>query len=132
MPNKMEMLEKSMMKTASIGEFEPGDTVEVHHKTDIADKEKTKIQKFIGVCIARQRGGLRETFTVRRIVMGEGVERTFPVHSPVVDKVVVQRHGKVRRAKLFYLRELFGKKARLKNKLEEREVAEAPAEKKEN
>lgn len=92
-------------------EFEIGDTVDVH--TRILEGNKERIQVFTGVVIARRGSGTRETFTVRRIVAGEGVERTFPVHSPKVAKLKVKRHGRVRRAKLFYLRERVGKATRL-------------------
>ncbi|HID22697.1 MAG TPA: 50S ribosomal protein L19 [Planctomycetaceae bacterium] len=102
-------------------QFEIGDTVDVH--TRILEGNKERIQIFSGTVIARRGSGTRETFTVRRIVAGEGVERTFPVHSPKVAKVVVRRHGRVRRAKLYYLRERVGKATRLA----ERRV-KAPAE----
>ena len=92
-------------------EFEIGDTVDVH--TRILEGDKERVQVFTGVVIARRGGGTRETFTVRRIVAGEGVERIFPVHSPKIAKLEVKRHGKVRRSKLFYLRERVGKKTRL-------------------
>lgn len=91
--------------------FEIGDTVDVH--TRILEGDKERIQIFSGVVIARRGDGTRETFTVRRIVAGEGVERTFPVHSPKIAKLVVKRHGRVRRAKLYYLRERTGKATRL-------------------
>lgn len=92
-------------------EFDIGDTVEVH--TRILEGDKERIQVFSGTLIARRGSGTRETFTVRRIVAGEGVERTFPVHSPKIAGLVVKRHGVVRRAKLYYLRERTGKKTRL-------------------
>lgn len=92
-------------------EFEIGDTVDVH--TRILEGNKERIQVFSGVVIARSGGGVRETFTVRRIVAGEGVERKFPVHSPKIAKLEVKRHGRVRRAKLFYLRDRVGKATRL-------------------
>lgn len=91
--------------------FEVGDTVDVH--TRILEGDKERVQVFTGVVIARRGGGTRETFTVRRIVSGEGVERTFPVHSPKIAKLEIRRHGKTRRAKLFYLRDRVGKKTRL-------------------
>ena len=90
-------------------EFNVGDTVKVHTKVVEGDKER--IQVFAGLVIGRRGHGMNETFTVRRISYGEGVERVFPVHSPRIDKVVVDRQGKVRRAKLTYLRERIGKKA---------------------
>jgi len=91
--------------------FDVGDTVDVH--TRILEGDKERVQVFTGVVIARRGGGTRETFTVRRIVAGEGVERTFPVHSPKIAKLEIKRHGKTRRAKLFYLRDRVGKKTRL-------------------
>jgi large subunit ribosomal protein L19 len=92
-------------------QFAIGDTVDVH--TRILEGNKERIQIFSGVVIARRGSGTREMFTVRRIVAGEGVERTFPVHSPKIAKLVVKRHGRVRRAKLFYLRDRVGKATRL-------------------
>jgi large subunit ribosomal protein L19 len=91
--------------------FEIGDTVDVHVR--ILEGQKERVQIFNGTVIARKGAGTRETFTVRRIVQGEGVERIFPVHSPKIAKVEVKRHGKVRRAKLYYLRERVGKATRL-------------------
>jgi large subunit ribosomal protein L19 len=90
-------------------EFNVGDSVKVHVK--VVEGEKERIQVFTGLVIARRGHGMNETFTVRRISYGEGVERVFPVHSPRIDKVIVERQGKVRRAKLTYLRERIGKKA---------------------
>ena len=91
--------------------FEIGDTVDVHQR--ILEGDKERIQIFNGVVIACRGGGTRENFTVRRIVAGEGVERTYPVNSPKVAKIVVKRHGKVRRAKLFFLRDRVGKATKL-------------------
>jgi large subunit ribosomal protein L19 len=96
--------------------FAPGDTVKVHVK--VREGEKERIQVFQGLVIARKGGGVRETFTVRKISQGIGVERTFPVHSPVLEKIEVERHGLVRRAKLYYLRERKGKAARIAEKRE--------------
>jgi large subunit ribosomal protein L19 len=90
-------------------EFNVGDSVKVH--TKVVEGEKERIQVFAGLVIGRRGHGMNETFTVRRISYGEGVERVFPVHSPRIDKVIVERQGKVRRAKLTYLRERIGKKA---------------------
>ena len=90
-------------------EFNVGDSVKVH--TRVVEGDKERIQVFAGLVIGRRGHGINETFTVRRISYGEGVERVFPVHSPRIDKVVVERQGKVRRAKLTYLRERIGKKA---------------------
>ncbi len=93
-------------------EFKPGDTLKVHVR--IREGEKERIQIFEGVCIARKHGGIRETFTVRKISFGQGVERVFPIHSKTIDKIEVLRYGRVRRAKLYYIRELRGKAARIK------------------
>lgn len=98
-----------------ITEFTIGDTVRVHVK--IKEGEKERIQLFAGIVIARDGGGGTETFTVRRISHGVGVERVFPVHSPYLDKIEVERSAHVRRAKLYYQRERTGKKARLKEKI---------------
>jgi len=95
-------------------DFGPGDTVKVH--VNIKEGDKHRIQMFSGTVIARKGGGATETFTVRRVSHGEGVERVFPVHSPNVREVEVTRRGRVRRAKLYYLRGLSGKRARLKEK----------------
>ena len=111
MRNKLlEQVEQSSLREEQLA-FEIGDTVDVHCR--ILEGSKERIQVFSGVVIARKGGGVSETFTVRRIVAGEGVERIFPVHSPKIAKLVVKRHGKVRRAKLYYLRERVGKATRL-------------------
>jgi large subunit ribosomal protein L19 len=94
--------------------FRPGDTVKVHVK--VVEGTRSRIQVFQGVVIRRSGGGVRETFTVRKISFGVGVERTFPVHSPVIDRVEVVTRGDVRRAKLYYLRGLRGKAAKIKEK----------------
>jgi len=94
--------------------FRPGDTVKVHVR--VVEGNRERIQVFQGVVIRRQGGGVRETFTVRKVSFGVGVERTFPVHSPIVDHVEIVTRGDVRRAKLYYLRELRGKKAKIKEK----------------
>ena len=113
MTSKQELLKQ--VEESSLREdplhFEVGDTVDVH--TRILEGDKERVQVFSGIVIARRGGGTRETFTVRRIVAGEGVERTFPVHSPKIAKLEIKRHGKTRRSKLFYLRERVGKKTRL-------------------
>ena len=106
----MDKVEAANMK-AEPPEFEIGDTVDVH--TKILEGDKERIQVFSGTVIARSGSGAKEMFTVRRIVAGEGVERKFPIHSPRIDKIQVVSSGKVRRAKLYYLRELSGKRARL-------------------
>ena len=95
-----------------IPEFKSGDTVKVHVR--IKEGNKTRIQIFEGVVIAKRHGGISETFTVRRMSFGIGVERTFPIHSPKIDSIQVVRHGKVRRAKLYYLKNRTGKAAKLK------------------
>jgi len=99
-------------------EFNPGDTVRVHVR--VVEGDKHRIQIFQGVIIARRGGGTRETFTVRKISGGIGVERIFPLHSPNVDKIEVMRRGKVRRAKLYYLRDLRGKAARIEERRDDR------------
>jgi len=114
MQNKfMELVEQSSMK-ATVPKFEIGDTVDVHVR--ILEGEKERIQIFNGVVIARSGTKTREMFVVRRIVQGEGVERKFPVHSPRIADIVVKRSGKVRRAKLYYLRDRSGKAVRLKER----------------
>ena len=106
-------------------DFAPGDTVKVNVK--VTEGTRTRIQAYEGVCIARTGGGFNESFTVRKISYGEGVERVFPVYSPSVDSVEVVRRGKVRRAKLYYLRGLRGKSARISEKQDHQAVeAEAP------
>lgn len=94
--------------------FRPGDTLDVYVK--VIEGANTRTQLFKGVCIRRQGGGIRETFTVRKVSFGIGVERTFPVHSPNLDRIEIIRRGDVRRAKLYYLRELRGKAAKIKEK----------------
>jgi large subunit ribosomal protein L19 len=103
-------LEKEQLR-ADVPAFTPGDTVRVHVK--VREGEKERIQVFEGVVIGRRGGGVRESFTVRKMSYGVGVERVFPLHSPNIDRVDVVRHGKVRRAKLYYLRGLRGKAARI-------------------
>jgi len=109
-PDPLKLVEKSSLKD-SVPIFQIGDTVDVHCR--ILEGEKERIQLFTGVVIARSGSGTREMFVVRRIVQGEGVERKFPLHSPRIAKIVVKRHGVVRRAKLYYLRERTGKATRL-------------------
>ncbi len=99
---------------ADVPDFRPGDTVKVHVR--VVEGNRERIQVFQGVVIRRQGGGVRETFTVRKVSFGVGVERTFPVHSPIIDRIEVTTRGDVRRAKLYYLRELRGKKAKIKEK----------------
>jgi large subunit ribosomal protein L19 len=109
--NIIEAIEKDYMK-AEVPAFAVGDTVKVMVK--VVEGKNERIQAFEGVVIAKKNGGVRETFTVRRVSFGIGIERTFQVHSPRIDKITVIRHGKVRRAKLYYLRERSGKAAKLK------------------
>jgi len=111
-------IEQAQMKT-ELPQFKVGDTVRVHGK--IVEGAKERIQVFEGVVIKRQNGGVRETFTVRRLSYGVGVEKTWPIHSPRVDKVEVVRRGIVRRAKLFYLRDRIGKAAKVKEEIFRRE-----------
>ena len=113
MDNIIDMLEKEQMRT-DIPEFRPGDTVRVHVKIKEGDKER--IQVFEGIVIRKRKGNLGATFTVRKISYGIGVERIFPLHSPTIEKIEVVKRGKVRRSRLYYLRELRGKAARIKEK----------------
>lgn len=109
--NALDMIEKQQLRT-DLPNFKPGDTIKVHVKIREGDKER--IQVFEGVCIAQKHGSVRATFTVRKISFGHGVERIFPLHSKVIDKVEIVRSGRVRRAKLYYIRQLRGKAARIK------------------
>ena len=111
--NKVDVVEKSRLRD-DIPDFRPGDTVKVN--VNVVEGTRSRIQVFEGVVIRRRGGGLRETFTVRKVSFGVGVERTFPVHSPVIESIELARRGKVRRSKLYYLRERTGKKARIKEK----------------
>ena len=111
--NTLDALDADSLRD-DIPEFRPGDTVKVHVR--VVEGNRSRIQVFQGVVIRRQGGGIRETFTVRKVSFGVGVERTFPVHTPVVEKIEVVTRGDVRRAKLYYLRELRGKKAKIKEK----------------
>jgi large subunit ribosomal protein L19 len=116
--NLIKQLEQVQMAKLSASkampDFEPGDTVSVNVK--VIEGERTRIQAYEGVCIARSGAGLNENFTVRKISYGEGVERVFPLYSPMIDSLKVVRRGKVRRAKLYYLRGLRGKSARITEK----------------
>ncbi|SEO55851.1 MULTISPECIES: 50S ribosomal protein L19 [Propionispora] len=111
--NIIQALEQEQLRK-DIPTFRPGDTVRAHVK--VVEGNRERIQVFEGVVITRQGGGVRETFTVRRISYGVGVERTFPVHSPRLEKIEVVRRGIVRRAKLYYLRNLTGKAARIRER----------------
>ncbi len=125
MSKLIEQFNKAQLK--DLPEIRSGDTIKVHQKVKEGDKER--IQIFEGVVIAKKHGkGISATITVRKVVGGVGVERIFPIHSPSIDKIEVVRHGKVRRAKLYYLREAKGKKARLKNKEFTEAIATEPAE----
>ena len=106
-------LDKASLRD-DIPSFRPGDSVKVHVK--VVEGNRSRVQVFAGVVIARSGGGLQETFIVRKISFGVGVERTFPVHSPIIDKIEIDRRGDVRRAKLYYLRGLRGKAAKIKEK----------------
>ncbi len=108
--NDLEYLERAHLRP-DIPDFRPGDTVKVHVR--VVEGGRERIQLFEGIVIARQGGGLSETFTVRKISLGIGVERIFPVHAPIIQKIEVARRGKVRRAKLYYLRDRVGKAARV-------------------
>ncbi len=113
--NKVDVVEQAYLRD-DFPDFRPGDTVRVHVRVVEGNRARTQI--FEGVVLRRQGGGLRESFTVRKVSFGVGVERTFPVHTPSIDRIEVTRRGKVRRAKLYYLRERVGKKARIKEKRE--------------
>jgi large subunit ribosomal protein L19 len=113
--NTLDALDADSLR-GDIPDFRPGDTVKVHVR--VVEGNRSRIQVFQGVVIRRQGGGIRETFTVRKVSFGVGVERTFPVHTPVVEKIEVVTRGDVRRAKLYYLRELRGKAAKIKEKRE--------------
>ena len=113
MTNMIDLIEQEQLRDDRPA-LRSGDTVQVHVKVKEGNRER--IQVYEGVVIRIKGGGIRETFTVRRVAYGVGVERTFPVHSPSIDKIVVLRHGKVRRAKLYYLRNLTGKAARIRER----------------
>ena len=108
--------------TRPVPDFQPGDTLQVNVK--VKEGERTRVQAYEGVCIARNGGGLNESFTVRKISYGEGVERVFPVYSPMIDSIKVVRKGKVRRAKLYYLRDRRGKSARIAERKDNAPAAE--------
>ena len=111
--NTLDALDADSLR-GDIPDFRPGDTVKVHVR--VVEGNRSRIQVFQGVVIRRQGGGIRETFTVRKVSFGVGVERTFPVHTPVVERIEIVTRGDVRRAKLYYLRELRGKAAKIKEK----------------
>jgi large subunit ribosomal protein L19 len=109
----LDAIEAATLRT-DVPNFRPGDTLKVHVR--VVEGARSRVQVFQGVVIRRQGSGARETFTVRKVSFGVGVERTFPVHTPVIEKIEVVTRGDVRRAKLYYLRELRGKKAKIKEK----------------
>lgn len=111
--NTLDHIEAAQLRT-DLPDFGPGDTVKVHVR--VVEGGRERVQVFEGVVIGRSGGGLRETFTVRKISFGVGVERIFPVHAPIIQKIEVTRRGDVRRAKLYYLRDRVGKAARIKEK----------------
>jgi large subunit ribosomal protein L19 len=125
--NIIEQLDKEQMaaivEKRAIPDFGPGDTVRVNVK--VVEGTRTRVQAYEGVCIARNGAGLNENFTVRKISYGEGVERVFPVYTPLIESVEVVRRGKVRRAKLYYLRGLTGKAARIVEKKQDNKKQEA-------
>ena len=122
--NIIEQIDKEQVAKLTAGKefpaFQPGDTVQVNVK--VKEGERSRVQAYEGVCIARNGGGLNESFTVRKISYGEGVERVFPLYSPNIDSIKVVRKGKVRRAKLYYLRDRRGKSARIAERVEPRVV----------
>lgn len=120
--NVIDELEKPLLR-GDLAKFRPGDTIAVHYK--IKEGERERIQIFEGVVIAKKGGGLRETFTVRKVSYGVGVERIFPLHSPLIEKIKIKRRGKVRRAKLYYLRGRSKKASRIKERttFEEKRVS---------
>jgi large subunit ribosomal protein L19 len=120
-----EQFDKLSAAGKTIPEFGPGDTVIVNVK--VVEGDRSRVQAYEGVCIGRSGGGLNESFTVRKISYGEGVERVFPVMSPMIDSITVVRRGKVRRAKLYYLRQLRGKSARIVEKKQDRAAPAAAA-----
>ncbi len=120
--NRLDIVEKTQVRE-NIPAFQPGDTLRVHVR--IKEGNKERLQAFEGICIARKHGGVRETVTVRKVSFGVGVERIFPLHATVIDHIDVIRRGKVRRAKLYYLRDLRGKAARIKERDTRNKVAKA-------
>jgi large subunit ribosomal protein L19 len=111
--NRTDLIDQASLRT-DVPDFQPGDTLKVHVR--VVEGNKQRVQIFQGVVIRRQGGGVQETFTVRKLSYGVGVERTFPVHSPIIDKIEVFTRGDVRRAKLYYLRDRVGKAAKVKEK----------------
>jgi large subunit ribosomal protein L19 len=111
--NTLDTLDAESLRS-DVPDFRPGDTLKVHVR--VVEGTRSRVQVFQGAVIRRQGGGVRETFTVRKVSFGVGVERTFPVHTPVIEKIEIVTRGDVRRAKLYYLRDLRGKKAKIKEK----------------
>jgi large subunit ribosomal protein L19 len=120
--HKLDDLDSASLKT-DLPSFRPGDTVKVHVR--VIEGNRSRIQIFQGVVIRISGSGVRETFTVRKVSFGTGVERTFPLHSPVIEKIEIAQRGDVRRAKLYYLRDLRGKKAKIKERREAHRGSEA-------
>ena len=115
---------EKLASVRAIPDFRPGDTVQVNVK--VVEGDRTRVQAYEGVCIARNGGGIQESFTVRKISYGEGVERVFPVYSPMIESIKVVRTGKVRRAKLYYLRDRRGKSARIAERKDAPKAPKAP------
>jgi|SRR5699024_4434165 len=115
MTNLISALDAASLKT-DVPDFRAGDNVKVHVR--VVEGSRSRVQVFAGVVIAKNGGGVQEAFTVRKVSFGVGVERTFPLHSPIIDKIEIERRGDVRRAKLYYLRNLRGKAAKIKEKRE--------------
>jgi large subunit ribosomal protein L19 len=111
--NRTDLVDQASLRT-DVPDFAPGDTLKVHVR--VVEGNKQRVQVFQGVVIRRQGGGIQETFTVRKLSYGVGVERTFPVHSPIIERLEVYTRGDVRRAKLYYLRDRIGKAAKVKEK----------------
>ncbi|HAM23934.1 MAG TPA: 50S ribosomal protein L19 [Actinobacteria bacterium] len=120
--NTLDVVDAASLRD-DVPDFRPGDSLKVHVR--VIEGTRSRIQIFQGIVIRRQGGGVRETFTVRKVSFGVGVERTFPLHTPVVEKIEVVTRGDVRRAKLYYLRELRGKKAKIKEKRDNASAADA-------
>jgi large subunit ribosomal protein L19 len=118
--NTLDALDAQSQRT-DLPDFRAGDTLKVHAR--VVEGNRSRVQVFQGVVIRRQNGGLRESFTIRKVSFGVGVERTYPIHSPVIDRIEVMVRGDVRRAKLYYLRELRGKKAKIKELREKQTVS---------
>jgi len=116
----------SLLEGKTLPDFRPGDTVVVNVK--VKEGDRSRVQAYEGVVISRQGGGLNESFTVRKISYGEGVERVFPIHAPLIDSIKLVRRGKVRRAKLYYLRDRRGKAARIAERVENKSKAAAAQE----